>query len=59
MDAVGVLGQAVDEHLDLRELVDAVEALGELARGSGLAAEAVREAGEAQGEVAWSMTAPE
>ncbi len=51
VDAVGVLGQAVDEHLDLGELVDAVQALGELAGGARLAAEAVREAGEAQGEV--------
>ena len=50
MHAVGILGQAVGEHLHLGELVHAVQPLGELSRGSGLATEAVRDAGQPEGQ---------
>ena len=46
---LGVLGQAVDEHLDLVEPVDAENAAGVLAVGTGLAAEA----GAERGVAAW------
>ena len=51
MDAVGVLGKAIGEHLDLGELMDPVKSLGELAGGARFAAEAVGEAGKTQRQV--------
>ena len=49
MPVLGVLGQAVDEHLDFVEPVDAENASGVLAVGTGLAAEA----GAERGVLAW------
>ena len=44
VDRLALLGRAEDEHLDLGELVDAVQAARVAARGAGLGAEAVRQA---------------
>ena len=47
MDLLGLLRLGVDEHLDLVELMDAQDAAGVLAVGTGLSAEAGRPAGVA------------
>src|SRR5215211_6568819 len=47
----GLFRRREGEHLDLGELVDAVEAAARAAVGAGLSAEAVGEPGEADGEI--------
>ena len=44
VDRLALLGRAEGEHLDLGELMDAVQAARVAARGAGLGAEAVRQA---------------
>ena len=51
MDRARGLGRGEGEHLDLGELVDAVQPLARPARRAGLGAEAVREADVLQGQV--------